>query len=54
VGEREQVLAFMDVEPQRVRYRTEHAAGGVNVSPLLEPRVPGQPDVGELRDLLAP
>jgi hypothetical protein len=52
--ERVQVLALMRIEPQGIRDRPENAVGWLNIAPLLEPRVPRQADVRELRHLLPP
>jgi hypothetical protein len=51
-GEGEQVPALVPVEPQGAGDGREHLLGRADVAPLLEPRVPGDPDAGELRDLL--
>ena len=40
-------------QPQRAGDRLEHVERGAHVASLLEPRVPGGADAGELRDLLA-
>ena len=40
-------------QPQRARDRLEHVERRAHVASLLEPRVPGGADAGELRDLLA-
>src|SRR5262249_35851142 len=50
----EQVRALVRVEEQRPGDGLEHLRGSVDVAALLEPRVPGDPDPGELRHLLAP
>ena len=52
-GEVEQVRALGRVEVEHPGERVEHARRRRDVAALLEPRVPGQPDPGELRDLLA-
>jgi hypothetical protein len=51
--EREQMRPLVRVEEQRPRDRVEHLRGRIDVPALLEPRVPGDADTGELRDLLA-
>src|SRR4029079_12303809 len=53
-GEREEVRALGLVEAERARDRVEHLGGGVDVAALLQARVPGDADPGELCDLLAP
>src|SRR4030095_17019734 len=40
------------IELQRARDRIEHLRGGVDVASLLEARVPGDAETGELSDLL--
>ena len=46
--------ALGGVEAQDAGERVEHLRRRLDVAALLEPRVPGQPDPGELGDLLAP
>jgi hypothetical protein len=48
----EQVTTLVPVESKGGRDGGEHLLGRADVAPLLEPRVPGDPDAGELRDLL--
>jgi hypothetical protein len=43
-GEREQVGVLVDVELQSSCDRVQDLSGGVDVAPLLEPRVPGDAD----------
>ena len=50
-GEREQVLALVGIQPERIRDRRQHTGRGPGLAALLQPRVPGQTDVGELGDL---
>ena len=50
-GECEQVLALVGIQPERIRYRGQHTGRGPGLAALLQPRVPGQADVGELGDL---
>ena len=52
-GEVEEVVALGHVEVEHPSERVEHAGRRSDVAALLEPRVPGQPDACELRDLLA-
>lgn len=42
------------IQAQDARHRVQYLVGRVLGPPLFEPRVPGDPDAGELRDLLAP
>jgi hypothetical protein len=48
-----EVLLLGRVQPQRTRDGVEHLHAGVDGPALLEPRVPGDADPGELGDLLA-
>ena len=48
-----EVRALLRVEKQRPRDRVEHLHGRVDVAALLEPRVPGDADPGELCHLFA-
>jgi hypothetical protein len=50
-GEREQVLALVRIQPERIRDRGQHTGRGPGLAALLQPRVPGQADVRELSDL---
>jgi len=50
-GEREQILALVGVQPERIRDRRQHAGRGPGLAALFQPRVPGQADVGQLGDL---
>ena len=50
-GECEQVPAFVGVQPERVGDRGQHTGRGPGLAALLQPRGPGQADVGELGDL---
>jgi hypothetical protein len=50
-GECEQVLALVGIQPERIRDRGQHAGRGPGLAALLQPRVPGQADVGELGNL---
>jgi hypothetical protein len=52
LGEGEQVTTLVHVQAQRVGDRGDHLGRGVNHAALLEPRVPGDTDVGKLSDLL--
>ena len=52
-GEAEKVGVLVLVEAQRARDGLQDLLGRVDVAALLEPRVPGDADSGELRDLLA-
>ena len=52
--QREQRRALGGVEPQRAGERLEHVGRGMDVTALLEPRVPGHPDPGERGQLLTP
>ena len=52
--EREQRPALGGVEPQRAGERVEHVRRGVDVAPLLEPRVPGHADPRQRGELLTP
>ena len=52
VGQPEKVLPLGRVEQQGARHRAEHLGAGVDLAALLQPRVPGHPDAGQLRDLL--
>jgi hypothetical protein len=47
------VAPLVHVEPQGVGERRQDLGRGVDVTALFEPRVPADPHVGELRDLLA-
>src|SRR6266516_4847326 len=49
-GEREQVLALVGIQPKRIRNRGQHTGRRPGLAALLQPRVPGQTDVGELGD----
>jgi hypothetical protein len=52
-GEREEVRLLVSVELERPRDRVEYLSRRTDIASLLEPRVPGDADTGELRDLLA-
>ena len=52
-AEQDQVGALGLAHAQRACERLEHLQRGAHVATLLEPRVPGGADAGELRDLLA-
>jgi hypothetical protein len=51
-GECEQVLALAGIQPERIRNRRQHTGRGPGLAALLQPRVPGHADTGELCDLL--
>src|SRR4029453_3452615 len=53
VGEPVQVLDLGLVQPQRAGDRVQDLHAGADRPALLEPGVPGHPDAGELRNLLA-
>ncbi len=53
LGEREQVAALVGAEQQGARDGVQHLRRDLNVARLLQPGVPGDPDRGELRHLLA-
>ena len=50
----EQRRPFGGIQAQRPRQGIEHLRRGMDVAPLLEPRVPGHPDPGERGQLLTP
>jgi hypothetical protein len=50
-GECEQVLALVGIQPESIRDRGQHTGRGLGLAALLQPRVPGQADIGELGDL---
>jgi len=50
-GECEQVLALVGIQPERIGDCRQHTGRGPGLAALLQPRVPGQTDVGELGDL---
>ena len=50
-GECEQALALVGIQPERIGDRGQHTGRGPGLAALLQPRVPGQADVGELSDL---
>src|SRR6185312_5499831 len=52
-AEQDQVRALCLVESQRLRERLQNLDRRPHVAALLQPRVPGRSDPGELRDLLA-
>ena len=52
--EREQRPALSGVEPQRTGQRIEHLRRGIDVAPLLQPRVPRHADAREGGELFAP
>src|SRR6185503_12787964 len=50
-GECEQVLALVGIQPERIGDCRQHTGRGPGLAALLQTRVPGQTDVGELGDL---
>jgi hypothetical protein len=52
-GEREQMRVLVRVELKRPRDRIQYLGRRIDVAALLEPRVPGDADPGELGDFLA-
>ncbi|MNT59331.1 hypothetical protein D3C72_1968340 [compost metagenome] len=54
VGQQEQVAAFGVVELQGMGHAEQEFLRHLDLAPLLEPGVPGEPHAGHHRDLFAP
>jgi len=50
---RVQVFALVPAKTQRAGDRVQHGRRGLNIPPLLQPRIPCRAHAGQLRDLLA-
>lgn len=53
LGQTVEVVALGGIQNQRTGHRVEHLGADVDRPPLLQPRVPGDADTGQLGDLLA-
>src|SRR5579859_3772976 len=52
-GKRKQMPAFIGREPERLGNTFQHLCRRMDITPLLQPDVPGGADTGKLRDLFA-